>query len=53
LPWWQVHDCWELSSMMVWILVKQPIMGVDTDEDAEKSPADLDDDEVEDSAEAK
>ena len=25
LPWWHVHDCWELSSMMVWIMVKQPM----------------------------
>lgn len=43
LPWWHVHDCWELSSMMVWILVKQPITDDDADEDEEESPADSDD----------
>jgi 16S rRNA (guanine966-N2)-methyltransferase len=45
LPWWHVHDCWELSSMMVWIMVKQPITGVDAGEDASADS----DDEVEDS----
>ncbi len=36
LPWWHVHDCWELSSMMVWILVKQPLNDVsDADETAD------------------
>ena len=51
LPWWHVHDCWELSSMMVWIMVKQPITGDDADEDAEEAPADSDD-ELEDASEA-
>ena len=51
LPWWHVHDCWELSSMMVWIMVKQPMADDDTDEDAEESPADSDD-EVENASEA-
>ncbi|MBC7966566.1 MAG: RsmD family RNA methyltransferase [Fuerstia sp.] len=48
LPWWQIHDCWELSSMMVWILVKQPMKDFDAGEDAEDASADSDD-EVEDS----
>ena len=51
LPWWHVHDCWELSSMMVWIMVKQPITGDDADEDAEEASADSDD-ELEDASEA-
>ena len=51
LTWWHVHDCWELSSMMVWIMVKQPITGDDADEDAEEASADSDD-ELEDASEA-
>ena len=48
LPQWHIHDCWELSSMMVWILVKQPM--TDDDEDAQ---ADQDADaEIEEAADA-
>ena len=37
---WQIHDCWELSSMMIWILVKQPITGEnDESENAESEDA--------------
>ncbi len=37
---WSVHDCWELSSMMVWILTKP---GAFTDEDTEDVDAEIED----------
>ncbi len=51
LPWWHVHDCWELSSMMIWIMVKQPMIDDDGDNNAEELSLDSGDDEVEDSSE--
>lgn len=33
LPFWHIHDCWELSSMLVWILVKQPMTDEPESED--------------------
>lgn len=47
LPWWHVHDCWELSSMMVWIMVKQPMADHDPDEEADDAHADSGADETE------
>lgn len=38
--------------MMVWIMVKQPMIDHDVDKNAEELPADSGDDEVEDSSEA-
>ena len=52
LPWWHVHDCWELSSMMVWIMVKQPIIGDDDAHEAEETHEESDADAIEDSSEA-
>ena len=46
LPWWHVHDCWELSSMMVWILVKQPMSNDDEPEDSEDLHTDSDTDDA-------
>ena len=37
LPWWHIHDCWEFSSMMIWILVKQPMAGDDDESDETES----------------
>jgi 16S rRNA (guanine966-N2)-methyltransferase len=36
IPQWNVHDCWELSSMMIWILTKP---GAFADEDTESTDA--------------
>lgn len=52
LPWWHVHDCWELSSMMVWIMVKQPIIGHDDAHEAEETHEESDADAIEESSEA-
>lgn len=52
LPWWHVHDCWELSSMMVWIMVKQPIIGHDDAHEAEETHEESDADGIEESSEA-
>lgn len=39
IPQWNVHDCWELSSMMIWILTK-PGAFADDDESTEASEED-------------
>jgi 16S rRNA (guanine966-N2)-methyltransferase len=45
---WQIHDCWELSSMMIWILVKQPITGDDAESEDEVDESSSEDSTVED-----
>ncbi|MGV2334223.1 MAG UNVERIFIED_CONTAM: RsmD family RNA methyltransferase [Planctomycetaceae bacterium] len=37
VPGWLVHDCWELSSMMVWILVKPDAFVEDREEAAREA----------------
>ncbi len=52
---WQIHDCWELSSMMIWILVKQPIVGENEESEGDVAEPSSDDSltsEISDAAES-
>jgi len=37
VPLWNVHDCWELGSMMIWILTKPGAFADDEDDDTEEN----------------
>ncbi len=37
VPLWKVHDCWELSSMMIWIMTKPGAFAEDSEDEIEEN----------------